>query len=243
MNVSLSITQVTPGQAAKITGVSLARQRDYRRHGFLPETDDGKHSRFNLFDVARLFLLHTFGEHGMRPKQAAEIIDICAAGVAFRVLGDVDAYSGDHLALIDAGLVAPSTLSDNELVTMRGEAVKIGVSDPEEIFTNEAFDEVAQAQFLQPIAAKGFGIRVVPAEYLIIWSDKSEYWADSIDAAFDDVAETDDRRAGPITVLSLASIARQIIDRSQLPFVSVQLADAEEIPAVKRHIPAPDNPA
>ena len=69
----------TPAEAEQITGVTGAVQRDWRRHGYLPSTKG--HARFELHDLAELWLLKMFTDRGIGPQRAK----VVSASLAHRI--------------------------------------------------------------------------------------------------------------------------------------------------------------
>lgn len=81
------------GEAEAITGLSAAMQRDYRHRGFLPKFEG--HARFNIFDMAEMYMLKLLSDRGFWPDIWAPVAKIAARGIAFHVLRLADAYEGD----------------------------------------------------------------------------------------------------------------------------------------------------
>lgn len=82
------------GEAEAITGLSAAMQRDYRHRGFLPKFEG--HARFNIFDLAEMFMLKRLSDAGFWPDVFAPVAKIAAAGLAFYALKIADAYEGSE---------------------------------------------------------------------------------------------------------------------------------------------------
>src|SRR3546814_9298687 len=57
--------EFSPAEAAEITGVSTALQRDWRRRGILPENADGKWTRWDLNDIIKLSVMKLFSDAGI----------------------------------------------------------------------------------------------------------------------------------------------------------------------------------
>lgn len=79
-----TLATFTPGEAERITGVSTAHQRDYRRYGYLPSSD--KHARFDAYALARLWAFGLLGAQGIGPKRVDQYVDAIAAGVVYHSL-------------------------------------------------------------------------------------------------------------------------------------------------------------
>jgi len=65
--------EFTPAEAAEITGVSTALQRDWRRRGILSGNADGKWTRWNLNDIIRLSVMKLFSDAGMDVSQTVNL--------------------------------------------------------------------------------------------------------------------------------------------------------------------------
>lgn len=88
-----TLTEFTPGEAEKITGVSTAMQRDWRRREFLPSNKG--HARFDLFDLAEMMFLQAMSDRGIGPQRSKPLAAITGRGIAFGALMCQAAYEGD----------------------------------------------------------------------------------------------------------------------------------------------------
>jgi DNA-binding transcriptional MerR regulator len=95
---TLTLTLFTPSEAERITGVSTALQRDWRRRGYLPKSDS--HARFEVFDLARLTFMKWMAERGVGPQQTHEIAEWAARGIVWEIFSVVDGWEGDHRAVL-----------------------------------------------------------------------------------------------------------------------------------------------
>jgi len=226
--MSLGILEITftPSEVEKITGVSATKQRDLRRHGFLPEVEG--HARFNVYDMAELLFVQKMSARGVGPKHAFEVSEICATGIVWNALGMIDAYKGDHLTLIERGIV-PSVVWGEEEEAMV-EQVALAAADygktPEFIrkgLTKQGAEYQRQAGFLQRYISHQYRGGVRPAPFFIWWADNSEIWADNLQDAFDDVPDADPKRTGPVIILSLESLGRELLEAAKQPFFEIKV--------------------
>lgn len=81
-----------PGEAEAITGLSPAMQRDYRFRGFLRKFEG--HARFNVFDLAEMYMLKRLSDSGFWPDVFAPVAKIAAHGLAFFLLESAGSYEG-----------------------------------------------------------------------------------------------------------------------------------------------------
>lgn len=92
MKIVPTLNLFRPGEAEAITGLSTAMQRDYRRRGFLPKNEG--HARFNVFELAEMFMLKQLSDRGFWPEFFAPVAHLAAKGVALQALKFADAYEG-----------------------------------------------------------------------------------------------------------------------------------------------------
>ncbi|MGE3877397.1 MAG: hypothetical protein AB7F74_30935 [Parvibaculaceae bacterium] len=65
MRVRIVNREFTPAEAATITGVSPALQRDWRRRNLMKENPDGRWTRWTLTDIIELSVMKLFSDAGM----------------------------------------------------------------------------------------------------------------------------------------------------------------------------------
>lgn len=90
----------TPAEAERITGVSVALQRDWRRRNIIPRNDG--HARFELFDLADILTLKLFSDAGLSLDRAKGWIPFVPATIIAFALYRPGAIEGDdeeYLAL------------------------------------------------------------------------------------------------------------------------------------------------
>jgi DNA-binding transcriptional MerR regulator len=77
--VSITIRRIdrefSPGEAAKITGVSTALQRDWRRREIIPERESAGWTKFTLEDVIEMTVLKVFSDAG----HSVQTVSDCAS--------------------------------------------------------------------------------------------------------------------------------------------------------------------
>lgn len=68
MEISSKVTEgaFTPREVERMTGLSTAMQRDWRKRGFLSSLQ-GKHARFTADEVAALFIMKLLADGGLGP--------------------------------------------------------------------------------------------------------------------------------------------------------------------------------
>lgn len=221
MAFQIQPTMFTPRQAAQITGVSVEKQRDWRRHGYLPETEG--HARFDAYQLAELFFVEKMGVAGIGPKRAFEFSEICATGIVWTALGNPNSYSGDHLNLIDKQLVQPVIWTEQDHIELEKTVRDMGKEIGNYSDTLQQMNATRQAEFLQRYITNMYRGRVRTGEYFILWADGSELWHHDLNKAFDSIPHQDERRNGPVIVFSLESLGHQFAEKSQLPLFDVKV--------------------
>ncbi|MGF7173362.1 MerR family transcriptional regulator [Azospirillum doebereinerae] len=229
MNIATILSTFTPGEAERITNVSTAQQRDWRRRAILPSNEG--HARFDAFAVAEMWTLKLLSDRGIGPQQAKEVASWCAIGIVWHALQWQEAYEGDHLRAYEW---APQLYE--KIVTQRQEIEELikerevkGELDPAEFLAKMRELDTGhgwgfQAGYLQrqTITQAGKG-RVIPTRFFIWWADGSHIWHSSVDAACNDGVSNDARFSGPIIVLDLNALGSTLIERAERPLVHVEL--------------------
>lgn len=80
----------TPSEAAEVTGVSPALQRDWRRRGILPENEGGKWTRWTLYDVIKLAVMKRLSDSGV---DVSKTLDAAAMAI-LPTLSRIEATDG-----------------------------------------------------------------------------------------------------------------------------------------------------
>ncbi len=112
MPANITLTMFTPAEAERITGVSTDKQRDWRRHGYLPSSDG--HARFDIFALAKMTVMGMLAEHGIGPKRSNLDSVWSAQFIAYRALEFREAWEGDDtrsFPSIDEKWRAPALLN------------------------------------------------------------------------------------------------------------------------------------
>lgn len=91
--------EFTPAEAATITGVSPALQRDWRRREILQSNRDGKWTRWTLSDIIRLSVMKLFSDAGMdvsSTKTVASMAVLPTLG-ALAEMNEAVEFDGDEI--------------------------------------------------------------------------------------------------------------------------------------------------
>lgn len=126
----------SPSEAARVTGVSTALQRDWRRRGVIEGRSDGW-NRFQLEDVISMAVMRAFTQSGISIETAAVLSSLAI----LPVIATLSRWS-------DTAVFEGDTLPENEQDRVRSGAVK-GASEDEQ-FSFVALPERAE----DPIAAR-----------------------------------------------------------------------------------------
>lgn len=117
----------TPSEVQAIVGISVDTQRDWRRRGLLQKTEDGKHKRFEVYEVAVLAALRHIINLGVPVSEA----HIAAAGAAGPILDH--ALEADKLMIgarwrfVVVGAESGGSFRCNDLATAQAEMTKRNV--------------------------------------------------------------------------------------------------------------------
>lgn len=141
-----TLAEFTPGEAARISGVSATLQRDWRRRGYLRK--EAGQARFTSFDVAELMALNALAARSIGPQQATMVAKPCAVGILHAALsswspeGARAAWDGDfenavswELEATDWGLPSGEPVHEDWLLSRRAHLLadralkKIGQED------------------------------------------------------------------------------------------------------------------
>jgi len=91
--------EFTPAEAATITGVSPALQRDWRRREILKGNPGGKWTRWTLDEIIRLSVMKLFSDAGMDVSQTKAIAQMALAPTleAITRIDDAVVFAGDEI--------------------------------------------------------------------------------------------------------------------------------------------------
>lgn len=227
--VQITLTQFTPAQAEKISGVSVDQQRNLRRHGYLPHSEG--HARFDGLGLARLAAIKVLSDRGIGPSlvakadDGADIATICATGILWSLLGRLDAYEGDHKTF-PVGWPPPATFSKGDIDILVAEGRRHGYSEKFlRKVVNEAPDDWRdRSDWLKKRVIHKMGLRkVVPARYFIWWADGSHVWEHDLDDAFSGNSH-DLKYQGAVIVLDQDAIASGLLSRAGVAFAHIEAA-------------------
>ncbi len=81
----------TPAEAERITGVTVVKQRDWRRHGHIPKDESGGHTRYDIISLANLIIMRWLGDRVSLPE-AKEIALLAKNRVLHSALAWMDSW-------------------------------------------------------------------------------------------------------------------------------------------------------
>ncbi len=195
MTAILTSTLFTPAQAEKITGLSVASQRDFRRRGFMKATPGTGHSRFDVFDLAWMLFVRSMSDRGIGPSQSVEVAEWAVQRIVWSALSWINAFEGDHeIAFLE------------------------DVRDvPNDVLWGRIGDRLMRQFFRE-----NNKVRVLPAPIFIWWADGAHDFHVSLDLAIDQLSGSDPKLLGPIVVMCLESVGNDLLDRAACAFVHVE---------------------
>lgn len=188
----LDLSLYTPRQAESITGIKMVRQRDLRRHGYLPKQDGV--AAFTIVELAKMMVLSSMMHQGIGPAKSIGIAEISAVGIVKWALSEPTAWAGMDLAKWSY----PFEQTPQDKAAWLSRVFSSG----------RAFEG-------EPLW------RVTPGRFLILFADSQEFWTNSVDQELEEIEPTDPRLAGPIMVLDLKSMAATLLKKAELPLAHV----------------------
>ena len=212
----------TPAEAARISGVNVALQRDWRRRGLSPREDG---SRFNSFAVAELLVMNVLSTRGIGPQQAKLISNHCAAALLALALRDRAAWAGQpDIAPIDRDYL--------------DQLIDAGFSD----LSAEYWP--ARAAALATAAVRNLGYTHDYTDAFVWWANGTHGFYGGLTQAFEIVGRDDPRMQGAIVVLDLGALAHLQLKRSGRALATYDLPDrvrerwARDDAALRQHYDA-----
>lgn len=216
--LSFHLTEYTPAEIERMTGVPTASQRDWRRHGYLPKHE--AHARFTVFSAAEIYVMKMFADQGKGPSVSSPYASrIALSMVKTGLIWRNDVWATDPVALFDRvpELGRSRTRSEHVLFEC-GEA-----NGPE-----DSFDQKREWIVDQLLGAMG-ALEHIPHSRQAIWWPNGE-----IEIAFYNdehfhvpdkgpLDRIDPKFDGPASVLHLEACAANLARRSRLPFLSAKL--------------------
>lgn len=225
--IQATLTQFTPAQAEKITGISVDQQRNLRRHGYLSKSEG--HARFDGFGLARLTAIKMLSDRGIGPSLTAkaddgfDIATLCATGILWSLLDWSDAYEGDHFSF--AAPWPPSKSLSKEDVDLLAEAAKkYGYPENEikRIVEKPASDWAERSEWLKKQVIQKMGARrVIPARYFIWWADGTHTWQHELGDVFSS-SSFDDRYQGAVIIMDQEAVASGLLSRAGAAFAHIE---------------------
>lgn len=101
-------------EVAKITGASTGLQREWRRQRLIAPKRNRKWKKYTLREVAHIYVLKSFSNHGFPMKGSREIVEKAVEAVLKEIKSGAD--SDNYLTLKDGPLV---TLFDVRLAAIQ----------------------------------------------------------------------------------------------------------------------------
>lgn len=226
MSEPYTLTQFTPAEAEAITGVSNNVQRDWRRHGYLRQSDG--HARFNIFDLGKMLTMAKLSQRGIGPKDSFKVAEWCAEGIAVQCFAAIEAYEGNFE-------YALTWFPEKVLDKFREEARQTGSYPMPENWLKALVDTghdssligdgslwSTQASWLSLQIMRRFKSGVSPAPFFVWWADDTHDFLNSVDDVIESSSSNDKRFAGAIVVLDLLSLSEVILEKCGRALVHVE---------------------
>lgn len=186
----------TPAEAAKISGVNVALQRDWRRRDILPKVEG--HARFNPFDIGEMMALNSLGAQGVQLLQYRPILKMLGAGVMMAALELRGAYSGDFDRIVN--------IEDPEILGR----LKHTHAVDKQFIVDRWRSTYARHRILGKEGHDAHSTRTM----FIHWADNSFAFSWGPISAYETIEPSDPRRAGAIVMVDLEGLGHALIKRS-----------------------------
>lgn len=199
----LDLITFTPAQAAKITGINVALQRDWRRRGILPPSEG--RTKFTAFAVAEMLALSALAAQAIGPQQFKPIASSLGAGIVASALRDRSAYRGGDIDAV--------VNTDDEGIVGR-----LLVARPADR-ARELWEWRAAWLGRAVLGAAGHNPAAIRTTF-IQWAEGSFAFYDGPIQPFEQIDATDPRRSGAIVMLDLEALGVALLKRAG-PLVEV----------------------
>ncbi|MFN7111354.1 MAG: hypothetical protein ACK4M2_06925 [Brevundimonas sp.] len=193
---TFNLRTFTPAEAAKISGVNVALQRDWRRRDILPKVEG--HARFSPFDVGEMMALNSLGAQGVQLLQYRPILKMLGAGVMMAALKLRGAYSGEFDRIVD--------VHNPEIL---GRLKHTHSLDKQET-VNRWRAAYARQRILSKEGHEANSVRTM----FIHWADNSFAFSWGPTSAYENIEPSDPRRSGAIVMVDMEGLGHALIKRS-----------------------------
>lgn len=205
----IELRAFTPSEAARISGVNLALQRDWRRRGYLPKLEGP--SEFDAFGVASMLCVELLTRRGIGPAVSKPLASLLGAGVVKAAI-EVQAGFGGALKGV-AGPVERIAVTDRDSLDLV-QASQGGADEAYWTWYGRA----------QAISAEIFSARPEAEQRVerafCWWADGTSEFVDSIIRLLEALEPSDPRLAGPVIMLDFSALAALFLDRCEGPFAT-----------------------
>lgn len=197
------LSTFSAAQAAKITGVSLALQRDWRRRDILPPLATAQ-AAFNPFDLGRLMALGTLSNQGLSPLLYKGIAGKIGAAIVFQAVLSRQAYTGAFEDYYPSDI---ARLQEHQAMTKRLRFEPSVESLEEEI---DGWRRYSLAKYVT--GSNGYDVSKCGA--FVIFADGSfDFYQGPIEP-FEVIERNDPRMLGAIVVIDLSALGEEMLRRS-----------------------------
>jgi hypothetical protein len=203
----IQMTRFSPSQAAKISGVNVSLQRDWRRRNILPPLASAQ-AEYSPFEVARLMALGSISSQSLSPLEFKGVSGKIAAAIVARALGCREAYTGafDSYYPMDADYLVECDRAATSLVSTLGRHTS--PDELEETIVGWRCSKLAE------MVTKQAGYDVARCGAFVRFADGSEDFYRSVIQPFEQVDASDARMLGPLVVMDLYALGREFLKRS-----------------------------
>lgn len=204
--MDIEINLFSASEVEKLTGLTTATQRDWRRRGYLPELDGG-HARYDIFDICEIAFMQKMTERGIGPQHTHPI----RSWSGRRIAGNIGLHQNNYEVVSTLNVKNIMKYGKTNGIEALANILKTGTVDIVRTYPkrrNPIPNEASNAH------------NVISGNTFIWWADKTERWDKSYENALKelDLPPNDPKLNGPVILLDLLSVAFDLLHRSSRPF-------------------------
>lgn len=192
----------TAAEAAKISGVNMALQRDWRRRGILPPLE-GRIASFTPFELGKLMALNALAEQDLSPLSVKGVANKMGASIAHMALLAPEAWTGPYESAIPPRAEGLDAI-EREAASPAYERVGL------KYYAASAVEGWRRHR-LASQACRGEGYAVEQLRVFVRFAEGSFDFFQSAMTLFEEISDDDPRMCGAIIVLRLDALAAKLL--------------------------------
>ena len=210
--MKLIIDPLLPHEAATVSGVALANQRNLRRSGYIPKNSG--HARFTLEETAELLVFGSLSERGIGPKVSSTFAKTAARGIFLKTLHMAEIYTPEAAAAAHE-VTKPEADTEIQYILKSGQ-LKSEVVETHRRWHHGALAKKHLAELIEAqVGARG---EKTPDMFILFPNGHPEFFYDG-KLPFEDVIYGHPAWQGPMIMFSMGGMAAQLASRLPRPMV------------------------